>query len=276
MGVGYSHGFTLVELVLVIVLLGIMATFSSQFIAIGGQIYGDASQRSELMSDARFAMERLNREVRDALPGSERIETLTGEWAESGPCLRFWPISTSSRYLTLNRVIAGNSGALELVMATPTSAVNPLLADADAVRVGDLLVVFPVPDKQRSSLVNGCDYGRCVAQITDVLPPQAGSQTLRYRSSELLAGLSPGQRVYVANQQVRYCVEGERLTRRAAPLSANLPTAPSVMAQGLQEGRFSREPTAFNADGELGVRLVFSGRGESVTFNHKIGVLNVP
>ena len=63
-------GFTLIELVMVILLLGIMATFASQFIGIGTQIYGDARSREQLMSDARFAMERLNREVRDALPGS--------------------------------------------------------------------------------------------------------------------------------------------------------------------------------------------------------------
>ncbi|MGL4478103.1 MAG: PilW family protein, partial [Aeromonas veronii] len=65
-----NSGFTLVELVMVILLLGIMATFTSQFIGIGTQIYGDASSREQLMSDARFAMERLNRELRDAVPGS--------------------------------------------------------------------------------------------------------------------------------------------------------------------------------------------------------------
>jgi len=36
-----NSGFTLVELVMVILLLGIMATFTSQFIGIGTQIYGD-------------------------------------------------------------------------------------------------------------------------------------------------------------------------------------------------------------------------------------------
>ncbi|MCV5497529.1 type II secretion system GspH family protein, partial [Escherichia coli] len=86
-----NRGFTLVELVMVILLLGIMVTFTSQFIGIGTQIYGDASSREQLMSDARFAMERLNRELRDAVPGSERIETTGGTWDDTGACLRFWP-----------------------------------------------------------------------------------------------------------------------------------------------------------------------------------------
>ncbi|MGL5286554.1 MAG: PilW family protein, partial [Aeromonas sp.] len=67
-----SRGFTLIELVMVVLLLGILATFSTQFVSISTRIYGDASAREQLMSDARFALERLNRELRDAVPGSVR------------------------------------------------------------------------------------------------------------------------------------------------------------------------------------------------------------
>lgn len=273
---GRARGFTLVELVMVILLLGIMATFTSQFIGIGSQIYGDASSREQLMSDARFAMERLNREVRDAVPGSERIETTDGVWVDAGPCLSFWPITTSSRYVALNRAISGSSATLELVMATPASAANPLNQDANAVTEGDLMIVFPVPDKNAGSLIAGCDYGRCVAKVVDVLAPVSGAQTIRYTSAESLAGLSPGSRVYFANQQVRYCVEGSTLTRSIAPVGASLPAQGVLMADSLRIGAFYRETSAFNAEGEFGMRFVFERKGESVTFNHKIEVFNVP
>ncbi|WDF89291.1 MSHA fimbrial biogenesis protein MshO [Aeromonas hydrophila] len=270
-----AGGFTLIELVMVILLLGIMATFASQFIGIGSQIYGDASSREQLMSDARFAMERLNREVRDALPGSERIETLDGTWSDSGPCLRFWPISTSSRYLALNRAQSGSTSTLELVMATPASAANPLNQDANAVKVGDLMVVFPMPTSAAGSLINGCEYGRCVARVTEVLAPVSGAQTVRYTSGETLAGISPGSRVYFANQQVRYCVEGSTMTRSSAAIDAPVATG-VLMAESLRAGNFYREVSAFNAEGEFGLRLVFERKGEVVTFNHKLGVFNVP
>lgn len=271
-----NSGFTLVELVMVILLLGIMATFTSQFIGIGTQIYGDASSREQLMSDARFAMERLNRELRDAVPGSERIETTGGAWVDSGACLRFWPISASSRYLVLNRAMSGSGATLELVMATPASAANPLSQDANAVKAGDLMAVFPVPNSGVDSLTAGCEYGRCVARVTEVLAPVSGAQTIRYSSSETLAGLSPGSRVYFASQQVRYCVAGNRLTRASAAIAAALPATGVLMAESLRTGAFYRETSAFNAQGEFGMRLVFERRGESVAFNHKIGVLNVP
>jgi MSHA biogenesis protein MshO len=270
------RGFTLIELVMVILLLGIMATFTSQFIGIGTQIYGDASSREQLMSDARFAMERLNRELRDAVPGSERIEDQNGNWLDEGACLRFWPISASSRYLVLNRAMSGSGATLELVMATPASAANPLSQDANAVKAGDLMVVFPVPNSGVDPLTAGCDYGRCVARVTEVLAPVSGAQTIRYSSSETLAGLSPGSRVYFASQQVRYCVAGNRLTRASAAIAAALPATGVLMAESLRTGAFYRETSAFNAEGEFGMRLVFERKGESVAFNHKIGVFNVP
>ncbi|ELM3751890.1 type II secretion system protein [Aeromonas dhakensis] len=273
-----AGGFTLIELVMVILLLGIMATFASQFIGIGSQIYGDASSREHLMSDARFAMERLNREVRNALPGSERIETLDGSWSDSGPCLRFWPISTSSRYIALNRNVSGSTTTLELVMATPASAVDPLSPDASAVAVGDLLAVFPLPDANQPSLSNGCEYGRCVARVTEVLAPVSGAQTLRYAATESLAGLSPGSRVYFAREQVRYCVQAGSMYRASMALNGTSAAMPLgiLMADALRAGSFYREATAFNSEGEFGVRLVFERKGEAVTFNHKLGVFNVP
>ncbi|HDT5887554.1 MULTISPECIES: PilW family protein [Aeromonas] len=273
-----AGGFTLIELVMVILLLGIMATFASQFIGIGSQIYGDASSREQLMSDARFAMERLNREVRNALPGSERIETLDGSWSDSGPCLRFWPISTSSRYIALNRNVSGSTTTLELVMATPASAVDPLSPDASAVAVGDLLAVFPLPDANQPSLSNGCEYGRCVARVTEVLAPVSGAQTLRYAAAESLAGLSPGSRVYFAREQVRYCVQAGSMYRASMALNGTSAAMPLgiLMADALRAGSFYREATAFNSEGEFGVRLVFERKGEAVTFNHKLGVFNVP
>ncbi|PHS82963.1 MSHA biogenesis protein MshO [Aeromonas dhakensis] len=273
-----AGGFTLIELVMVILLLGIMATFASQFIGIGSQIYGDASSREQLMSDARFAMERLNREVRNALPGSERIETLDGSWSDSGPCLRFWPISTSSRYIALNRSVSGSTTSLELVMATPASAVDPLSPDASAVAVGDLLAVFPLPNANQPSLSNGCEYGRCVARVTEVLAPVSGAQTLRYAATESLAGLSPGSRVYFAREQVRYCVQAGSMYRASMALNGTSAAMPLgiLMADALRAGSFYREATAFNSEGEFGVRLVFERKGEAVTFNHKLGVFNVP
>lgn len=254
-----QQGFTLVELVMVILLLGIIATFTSQFIGIGTQIYGDASSREQLMSDARFALERLNRELRDAVPGSVRVENTAGSLAEQGSCLRFWPIATTARYL-------GASVSAGLNIVTPVTWP----------KVGDLAIIYPLASPV-GTLDQGCLQGSCTARVTTVGTPVSGALPLIVAGS--FAKDSPGLRAYFANQQVLYCVRGESLWRMAKLVSATLSSSETtqLMAEHIRPAAyyFYRDPAAFSQS-EVGLRLVLEQRGERVSFNHKLEVLNVP
>ena len=53
-------------------------------------------------------------------------------------------------------------------------------------------------------------------------------------------------------------------------------TSRSVMAEHLTQVRFYQDPLSFHHQGELGVNLTFSQRGETVQFSHKVEVNNVP
>ena len=86
-------GFTLIELITVIVLLGILSVGISSFLNFGTQIFVDATNRDEIISTARFSVERLNRELRKALPNSVRatdngnsIDPITRQ------CIEYTPI----------------------------------------------------------------------------------------------------------------------------------------------------------------------------------------
>lgn len=253
-----ARGFTLIELVMVILLLGVMATFSSQFIGIGTQIYGDASRREQLMSDARFAMERLNRELRDAVPGSVRVEEIGGAQVEQGACLRFWPIATASRYL-------GSAVSSGLSIVTP--AVLPKKDE-------DLAIVYPLAGS--GTLDQGCLQGSCTARVTAVGSAVSGALPLTLGNG--FAKDSPGRRVYFASRQVRYCVQGTVLNRASAPIGSDITASPTApMAEHIRQAAyyFYREPAAFSPS-EVGLRLRFEQRGESVSFNHKLEVPNVP
>ncbi|MFT5691570.1 MAG: MSHA biogenesis protein MshO [Oceanicoccus sp.] len=85
-----SSGFTLIELVAVIVLLGIVGIATTQFIGQGVGIYVDTARRDNLQQLGRFAIERISREVRNAAPGSVRV---------SGDCIEYTPIEAASSYL---------------------------------------------------------------------------------------------------------------------------------------------------------------------------------
>ncbi len=252
-----ARGFTLVELVMVILLLGVMATFTSQFIGIGTQIYGDASSREQLMSDARFAMERLNRELRDAVPGSVRIEDVAGNPLDQGACLRFWPIATASRYL-------GSAASGGLTIVEPE--VLP--------REEDEAIIYPLADPALN-LEQGCLHGNCVARVISVGSPVSGALPLTV--DDTFAKESPGQRIYFARQQVRYCVMNAALTRASAAIGTDFHgSTPALMAEHIRPtSYFYRDPASFNQS-EVGLGIVFEQRGERVSFNHKLEVLNVP
>lgn len=258
---GRGRGFTLVELVMVILLLGVMATFTSQFIGIGTQIYGDASRREQLMSDARFALERLNRELRDAVPGSVRIEDVDGKQVERGACLRFWPIATASRYLSLNKPVAGR---FELTLVASSASELPTAED--------WAVVYPISGD--GGLEAGCIYGNCVATVK-APPPSAVNGIGTVTVDAAFDGESPAKRIYFANQQVRYCIDVQGTLMRYSESTRG--SAHALMAEHIRptESYFYRDPAAFSPS-EVGLRLVFEQHGERVTFNHKLEPLNVP
>jgi MSHA biogenesis protein MshO len=68
-----AKGFTLVELVTVIIVLGVVSVGISGFIRTGVQTYSDVIERDQLLGDSRFVVERIHRELRLAIPNSARV-----------------------------------------------------------------------------------------------------------------------------------------------------------------------------------------------------------
>ncbi|WP_295716821.1 type II secretion system protein [uncultured Halovibrio sp.] len=87
-----QQGFTLTELVMVIVILGIIAAISVRFIQFSTQGALDTANRQRLALGAGVASEQVSRELRSALPGSIRT-------SEGGECIEFFPIVAGSWYV---------------------------------------------------------------------------------------------------------------------------------------------------------------------------------
>jgi len=64
--VGGQRGFTLVEIIIVIVVLGIISGVTFQIVASGVEAFKKSSARKELYDQGRLALERMVRELRDA------------------------------------------------------------------------------------------------------------------------------------------------------------------------------------------------------------------
>ena len=64
--IGGQKGYTLIEIIIVIVILGIIGGISFQFVGYGVEAFKKSSARKELYDQGRLALERMVRELRDA------------------------------------------------------------------------------------------------------------------------------------------------------------------------------------------------------------------
>lgn len=266
-----SRGFTLLELVIAMVIMAIVAGFSVQFITHAVAIYRQGSERERLMSDVRFGLERLNREVRDAVPGSLRVEQLDGTAILDGPCVRFWPISAVSRYQSLS--VNNGTNETEITLMSPADPPDLVL------KPGDRAVVFPLDlDSQAAD----CIGNDCVALIKDdsIPPVSDGNITLQLQTA---AGTAPvfidsdTKRIYFAREQVRYCIANRQLTRAVANIGDNLAANLSdavLMAEHISQGFFSDNNAGLYQSLELA--LTASQNNENLEFRHVIRLYNAP
>ncbi|MBR9857204.1 MAG: type II secretion system protein [Gammaproteobacteria bacterium] len=86
-----ARGFTLIELVIVLVLIGISAIFSTRFIADMAAGYVGTAERGQALAGARFAMERIKRELSLAYSPSVYV-------SDDQRCVSFVPVLASGKY----------------------------------------------------------------------------------------------------------------------------------------------------------------------------------
>jgi prepilin-type N-terminal cleavage/methylation domain-containing protein len=108
-----SNGFTLFEIIIVIVIIGIISTIAAMIIMQGVRAYSDEQSRSDVHYQTRLAMERMAREIRMARQQSEIGTAVLGTIA-GNPTNSFIftditgaTITYSLTGTTLNRTVGG-------------------------------------------------------------------------------------------------------------------------------------------------------------------------
>ena len=255
-----SRGFTLLEMVAVIVLLGVLAAGIGSFIKVGSQIYLDTSNREQLVASARFAVERLNREIRTALPNSVRV-TLSG----GRQCLEYTPSVTSAVYLDIPVAPETASDQVSIARLFDESLFN------DSLRVA----VYPLnPDDvyTNNNKLYDIKSGSSLNTVGD-------QSSITLSSAVTFAADSPTRRIFLIGGAVAYCVENAALWRHTGYGYTNLQpdNAGVLMAKYVASSApFHVNEASHLRNATVTATLTFARDGDSMTFNTEVQIPNVP
>ena len=262
-----NHGFTLIELVIVIMLIGILAISLSrvtQFSVLG---YIDAKDRNRQSQSAKWITERVAREVREALPQSIRTNQVGNIH-----CVEFMNIVNASTDLDLPA-----SGAV--------TSFNAVEFDLNFTP-GLLVAIMPIDAAGIYSVAGTLGN---VAAIADL-----GAQVqITLDGPTLFSRRSPQNRFYLLDSPVSFCLDdGNGQITRYSGYAINLAQATppvggndELMADNFTASGavFNYQPGTLSRAGLLQMNLRaqnrnrnFAANEESFEVFHEVHIRNVP
>ena len=283
-----SKGFTLMELILVIIILGIMSVGISGFISLSTQTYMNATNRDELIGNARFAIERLNRELRNALPNSVREKS----WSGQIQCIQFVPIIASTVYTDIPVSPEPASKVLSVIPFNDDKG-EPYQCDSTASCTA-FVAVYPLNNDEVY-----VDYRESSGKLfrvdnidTSVAAGEPWKINLLNTSVVHFDEDSPTQRLYLVDEQISYCAvpvpEANSLTliRFREDITEGVQGYPSgatrvYMAAYLDELSsddlpFTVLPATLQRNAVVQLHLKFTKEDEDYVFDHEVHISNVP
>ncbi len=263
------QGFTLVEMVSVIVLLGLLSAGATLFIGDSVRIYNDNTRRAELSQQGRFAVERVSRELRNALPGSIRV---------LDECIEFAPIAAASSYL--NFVADGHYTNLQAAGFNYTPGSNQRVA-VHSIEGKDVYNYSRKAVVDLASVAGSDSDLQRQVNFTNYTPPGH-----KFRSE------SSSKRFYIIDEPVSFCVRNNELIRHdgygwiqnqttaVASLGAGYPIAVDIqLSDSGTVTPFTYTPGVLARSAVVHIDFRFSNAQASdewVRFSHEVFVRNVP
>ncbi len=266
---GSVAGFTLIELIVVMMLVGILSGIVAMFIRNPLDAYMAAARRAALVDAADTALLRIARDVQAALPNSLRITQSAGI-----TYLEFLPLQDGGRYRA-EQTGAGTGDILDFTSGADASF--DVLGPTVSAAAGQYLVLYNLGlDASTSAWLGG--NRRAVTSSGTV-------SNLAFTATGAPLPLeSPSKRFYLAGAPVTYvCDPGNGELRRVSgyALQAAQPTSfgaatSRLLANHVVTCAFAYDPGASQRLGQFTLRLQLSQDGETVTLYREVAVNNDP
>ncbi|WP_342617876.1 prepilin-type N-terminal cleavage/methylation domain-containing protein [Rhodoferax sp. GW822-FHT02A01] len=273
-------GFTLIELVIVIVILGVVSAMAAVFMRGPIDAYFAVARRAALTDLTDTVFRRLERDVHKALPNSVRTPNTAG----ANQCLEFIPTKTGGRYRA-----DGTSSALTFNAADTLFNMlgqNSLLPNDQRIVAGDIISVYNL-----GPMVSGADaYNQDNTSVVTAVgtefqntTPYTGWETPLTIANKQFPLESGGSRFHVipaAEHIVSYVCSGNKLYRtvNATSFTSACPASGSVIANNVSTCFFdySGDDLSRNALLRIVLQVRDSSGNESVQMQQEIHVNNTP
>ena len=266
-------GFTLVEMVVVIVITGVIVASVAVFIRQPVQGYVDATRRAEMSDIADTALRRMARDLKLALPNSIRL-------ADGDQTLELLMTRTGGRYRTIG------AGFLDFTqMASSLSQLGPFASGVgQSIIAGDRVVIYNLGITGAEAYAS--DNSADITSVDNTVP----NEPIINFSSKQFPFESPDARFQIVEGPVSYACNTNagqmNLTRYSGyPITAAQPTAATLattatvralLASNVSACVFSYTPGVTARSGVVALTLRITVAGESVQLYQEAHVSNVP
>ena len=250
-----SRGFTLVELIATMVILGIISVMTSKFIVNGFSFYVDATNIQKISTTANFVAEKMEKLIENSVPNSIVI-------SETGKSITFVPIKGALGYTYIPK--------------------NPLSAfDSEPVLYA-VTTAFDSSNIKKDAYVAFNNYGSN-EEYYEVLDVTVNGNVTAVKIDASSKKFTPGSergRLYFVDGQNRYItVKLENSQLVIIEHNGDEATGTkNILARDVSDIRFSKVAGAFNQYGEIEIeyRFPYQNIAYKKSIYQRIGVANAP